>query len=78
MTTTPNPTPTSQILDAAAPTPVLTNELTHAWAEKADRLAEKLRHMEHGFALFRPESVQQTRRELSEAIGWARFWARQR
>jgi len=55
----------------------LTNEMTLAWREKAERLAEKLGHMERGFALFRPETVEQTRVELHEAIGWIRFWAGQ-
>ena len=56
----------------------LTNEMTLAWHEKAQRLAEKLGHMEHGFALFHPEVVEQTREDMHVAIGWSRFWAGRR
>lgn len=55
--------------------PQLTIELTKAWAEKAQRLEEKLTHMAQGFALFRPETVEQTYRDYERAVSMTRFWS---
>lgn len=53
----------------------MTDNLTAAWYERVDRADEKLRHMQQGFALFRPEAVEQTQREYLRAVEQVRYWS---
>lgn len=51
-----------------------TDSLAAAWIDRAQRAAEKLRHMEAAPALFRPEAVERTRADYLRAVEQVRYW----
>lgn len=52
----------------------LTNDLAEAWFLKFRKAQEQLAHIEHAPAFFKPEYVEQVKKDKKTAARWVKFW----
>lgn len=50
------------------------NELAAAWQQRADGAAAELEHVKTGWALFKPERIQQLLDDHATAVRWVAYW----